>query len=193
MVLYGAMAAGGLASGLIAGWIGAIATSAIAGAATLVIAASQLLWPLLETADKKRDTFALPLADAVQDIDGHSPTLVLVRYDVAGEQEDAFVQQMNAVEHSRRRTGARTWALYQDREDGAWVEVFGVGSWSEHLQQHQTRLTQYDRVVIETAGALAQSVDVNHLIEHDSVAGSRTKPRRKDATVSAGTRQEKTS
>ena len=192
MVLYGAMAAGGLASGLIAGWIGAVATSATAGAATLVVAASQLLWPLLETADKKRDTFALPLADAVNDIDGKSPTLVLVRYDVAEEQEAAFVQQMSAVEHSRRRTGARTWALYQDREDGTWVEAFGVGSWSEHLQQHQTRLTQYDRVVIETAGALALSVDVNHLIEHDSVVGSHTKPRPHHATATAPTRREKT-
>lgn len=166
MVLYGAMAAGGLASGLLAGWIGAIATSAIAGAATLLVTATQLVWPLLETADKKRDTFALPLADAEHDIDGRSPTLVLIRYEVAEENHEAFVTQMSFVEHSRRRTGARTWALYRDREDGTWVEVFGVGSWSEHLQQHQTRLTQYDQVVIEAVAALAQSVEVDHLIEH---------------------------
>lgn len=168
MVLYGAMATGGLVSGIVAGWIGAIVTSAIAGAVTLLVAASQLLWPLLDTADKRRETVTLPLADAVQEVDGTRPTLVLVRYDVAEEQEAAFVQQMGAVEHSRRRTGARTWALYQDREDGTWVEVFGIGSWSEHLQQHRTRLTRYDQVVIETASALARSVDVNHLIEHDT-------------------------
>lgn len=194
MVLYGSMAAGGLTSGVLAGWIGPILTSALAGVATLVVAATQLIWPLLDTADKKRDTFALPLADALQDIDGKSPTLVLVRYIVASEHEEEFVHQMTFVEHSRRRTGARTWTLYQDREDGTWVEVFGVGSWSEHLQQHETRLTKYDQTVIETAGALAESVEVNHLIEFDHIAAAHAaRQRRKKHHRKATQHQGKTS
>lgn len=173
MVLYGSMAAGGLLSGVVAGWVGATAVTAAAGVVTLLVAASQLFWPLLETADKKRETFALPLAEASVDVDGTSPTLVLVRYDVAPENVDAFRAQMRLVEHSRRRTGARTWALYQDREDGGWVEAFGVGSWDEHLQQHRARLTRYDQTVIETAGALANSVEVEHLVETADAAAPR--------------------
>lgn len=173
MVLYGSMAAGGLLSGVAAGWIGATSVTAVAGIATLLVTASQLVWPLLDTADKKRETFALPLAEAAVDVEGTHPTLVLVRYAVAPENVDAFRTQMRLVEHSRRRTGARTWALYQDREDGGWVEAFGVGSWDEHLQQHHARLTRYDQTVIETASELASSVRVEHLVEAADAATPR--------------------
>nr|WP_228507744.1 MFS transporter [Herbiconiux sp. VKM Ac-1786] len=167
MVLFGSLAVGAAGSGGVAGWAGTAITTAAAGIIVIVVTASQLLWPLLPTAEKKRPTAPFPLApDQGADIDPQGLTLVLVRYDVPEENRAAFVEQMRLVEHSRRRTGARTWTLYQDRESpGELVEVFGVGSWQEHLQQHSTRPTQYDDETIHTASALASTIDVHHLIQ----------------------------
>lgn len=167
MVLFGSLGFGAALSGGIAGWVGAAPTTAVAGVLVICVAATQLLWPLLPTEQKKRHTAPLPLAaDNGADIDASAQTLAIVRYDVGETDRLAFLEQMKLVEHSRRRTGARTWALYQDRESpGDLVEVFAVGSWQEHLQQHTSRPTQYDDDTIRAASALASAVDVHHLIQ----------------------------
>lgn len=168
MVLYGSMAAGGLVSGVVAGWMGAVVTCAIAGAVTVVAATTHLIWPLVDSTDMRRTSVALPLktADADAHIDGDGATLVTVRWTVNEKDRAAFIAHASLVERSRRRTGARTWGLYEDREyEQVLVEVFAVGSWQEHLQQHRTRLTPYDQEVLHGADALAQTVDVQHLIQ----------------------------
>ena len=73
---------------------------------------------------------------------------------------------MALVEQSRRRTGARTWDLYDDRErPGFLVEAYTVGSWQEHLSQHHTRTTGYDTEVSDNARKLTSSEPVvEHLI-----------------------------
>lgn len=167
MVFFGALALGAVVGGGIASWTCAPATIAAAGALVILVAASQLRWPLLPTAEKRRLTVPFPLGpDGGADVDPLGQTLVLVRYEIPEEDRTVFVEQMRLVEHSRRRTGARTWTLYQDRESpGHLVEVFGVGSWQEHLQQHTSRPTQYDDETIRSASALATRVDVHHLIQ----------------------------
>ena len=74
---------------------------------------------------------------------------------------------MRPVEESRRRTGARTWNLYDDRERPGWlVEVFEVGSWAEHLSQHTSRTTRYDGDLVEAARSLARTPPtVEHLVD----------------------------
>jgi len=96
--------------------------------------------------------------------------LVLIRYTVAAEHRDEFEQRMDAVGRSRRRTGARDWRLYTDREDPAvLVEAFQVGSWSEHLSQHEERMTEYDRQLLDRARALADGEPVvEHLLEAEA-------------------------
>lgn len=166
MVLFGSMAAGGLLSGVLAGAVGPSTAGVVAGGAVLAVAVTQIFWPLLETADKRRTTFSLSVPDAAQEVDGDAAVLVLVRYAVPDERRTEFIERMILVEHSRRRTGARSWALYRDREDASLlVEAFRVGSWVEHEQQHSSRLTDYDHDVIERAGSLADSVTVDHLVE----------------------------
>ena len=183
MVLFGSLAVGAAASGAIAGWAGIEVTVTAAGGIVIAVATSQLLWPLLPTAEKKRLTAPFPLTpDHGAEIDPEGLTLVLVRYDVPDENQAAFCGEMRLVEHSRRRTGARTWTLYQDRESpGELVEVFGVGSWQEHLEQHSTRPTQYDEETIHAASALASSVDVHHLTQvgHNRVASTATQSARR--------------
>lgn len=167
MVLFGATAVGAALSGSIAGWLGAVLTCLIAGIAVLIVAITQLLWPLLVTDDMRRSAVKLPLADDVvnAEIGDTTETLVSVRFDVADADRDRFLAQMALVELSRRRTGARSWALYDDREHpGILVETFRVGSWQEHLNQHAERLTEYDDDVIRTACDIAQSFEVTHLL-----------------------------
>jgi len=169
MVLFGSLAVGAALSGGIAIWVGTVPTAATAGLLVIIVAATQLAWPLLSTTEKKRPTAPFPLTkDQGAHIDSEAQTLVLVRYDLAAVNRAAFMEQMRVVERSRRRTGARTWALYQDRESPhELVEVFSVGSWQEHLQQHATRPTQYDDETIRAASELAGSVEVHHLIQVD--------------------------
>jgi len=76
------------------------------------------------------------------------------------------------VRQTRRRTGARRWELYDDREDPHTViEAFAVGSWREHLSQHEDRTTGFDQVELEKARALATGQpEVRHLTQIDPAA-----------------------
>jgi MFS family permease len=180
MVLFGSLAAGAAISGLVAAWVGIVATLAASGLIVVVVTASQFVWPLLPTAEKGRPTVPFPLAeDHGVPLDDDAQTLVFVRYAVSDQNRAAFLERMKLVEHSRRRTGARTWTLYGDRESpGVLVEVFTVGSWQEHLQQHSSRPTQYDDETIRAADALADSIDVQHLVEVGDGNRKRTRQER---------------
>jgi len=105
-------------------------------------------------------------------ISDSAETLVLIRYSVEPANRAAFVTQMQVVRHSRRRTGATRWALYDDREDAhVVIEAFAVGSWREHLSQHEDRMTGFDQVELERARALAKGEPhVRHLTEIDPAA-----------------------
>jgi quinol monooxygenase YgiN len=92
--------------------------------------------------------------------------LVIVRYEIADGDRAAFLGAMRTVEQSRRRTGARTWNVYDDREHpGFIIEAFQVGSWQEHLSQHHNRTTGYDAEIVEAARKLSTSPpSVEHLV-----------------------------
>jgi hypothetical protein len=67
-------------------------------------------------------------------------------YRVRPERERSFIEAMARVRDSRLRTGAVRWGLYRDGADrSAFVELFVVPSWEEHLRQHHERLTGTDR------------------------------------------------
>lgn len=179
LVLFGGTAAGSALSGVLGGIYGTVTTVVAAGAVVVVTSSLLVFRPLLST-DKSREVVPMPLtdvppvalpdpadADAVTSgpaADGR--TLVIVRYEVSSEHRDAFIAAMAFVEQSRRRTGARTWDLYDDRErPGVLVEAYTVGSWREHLDQHHSRTTGYDSLVSENARRLASSEPiVEHLI-----------------------------
>jgi MFS family permease len=179
LVLFGSTAGGSAVAGGVAQAVGVIPTSVGAGIVVIVVAASQLVWPLMSTAGKERATVSVPLTD-VPPVDDVPPipisdtaeTLVLVRYTVPATARDAFVAQMQLVHHTRRRTGARRWELYNDREHpDVVVEAFSVGSWREHLSQHEERLTGYDQGVLDTARSFATGAPVvQHLTQVDPSA-----------------------
>jgi len=179
LVLFGSTAGGSALVGVVAQGVGVVPTSVGAGLLVIAVAASQILWPLLSTADKERSVVTIPLTD-VPPVDDVPPlsisdtaeTLVLIRYTVAPADRAAFVAQMQVVGRTRRRTGARRWELYADREEpDVVVEAFAVGSWREHLSQHEDRMTGYDQVGLDKARALASGEpEVRHLTEIDPAA-----------------------
>jgi hypothetical protein len=62
-----------------------------------------------------------------------------------GELHD--IERQTRMRKARLRDGPSAWGLYQDLEDGTrFVETFLVGSWAEHLRQHE-RTTIADRDV----------------------------------------------
>ena len=80
------------------------------------------------------------------------PVLVAVHYTVTPQRQAAFLEAMDHLRRSRRRTGAARWELYRDGEQpDRFVEMFTVPSWEEHLRQHRGRLTGSDQEVEEAA------------------------------------------
>jgi quinol monooxygenase YgiN len=179
LVLFGSTAGGSALVGGIAQAVGVVPTSVGAGAVVVLVAASQLAWPLLSTEDKERGAVTIPLTDvppvddvAPQPIDDGAETLVLIRYTVDPARRADFVELMQVVRKTRRRTGARQWDLYDDREDPTViVEAFSVGSWREHLSQHDDRTTGFDQVELGKARALATGEPrVQHLTRVSSAS-----------------------
>jgi len=84
------------------------------------------------------------------------PVVVTVEYTVAPQRETAFLDAMDRLRQSRRRTGATRWELYRDGDrPDRFIEIFSVASWQEHLHQHEGRLTAADREVEEAALAFS--------------------------------------
>ncbi|MEV0492224.1 MFS transporter [Streptomyces atratus] len=117
------------------------------------------------------------------------PVLVSVVYRIAAANRAAFIDCMDHVARSRRRTGALTWGLYQDGSDpGRFVENYLVASWSEHLAQHHSRLTATDRRHEERARRLlveGTAPEVTHAF--DAAAGA-VVPETGDAMTAPGRR-----
>lgn len=162
VVLYGCTAIGAAVCGAIGQFAGILPVTLTAGIVLLLIAVIYRLRPLVEPNTLSRDARSLPLSevpdpgpDAEAGTDRAS-TLVLVDYNVPESRLSEFVARSQQLENVRRRTGARTWDLYHDRErDDVVTEAFTVGSWDEHLAQHETRLTEFDLQILEAAKAFS--------------------------------------
>lgn len=166
MVVFGASAVGALLSGAVASITDAGTACTVAGILTVLIAGTQLRWPVINGSNLRRDVTSMPFrADQTREpVDDRAATLVIVTYTVAANHRTALLQLLRRVESSRRRTGARRWRTYQERENpDVIVEAFTVGSWREHLEQHETRLTAYDHDLLTEAAALATDTTVRHL------------------------------
>lgn len=194
LVLFGMTAVGAAVTGALAGPLGVGPVMVGCGVLLVLLAALGLARPSISPEGKGRAIVPLPLTDvppvlaeaedgagaadtttaapssgaarpAAADRD-HAPVLVLVRYTVPDDRRPEFEKRMALVARARRRTGARDWSLYADREDTAvMVEAFTLGSWQEHVSQHLDRTTEYDAGVLERARELAEGEPVaEHLI-----------------------------
>ena len=170
LVLFGSTAIGAALAGIVATPLGVVGVLAGAGALTalsaLLVAVSA--FPVLT--DRQRAVAPMPLGDVAFVPDDHTAatgeTLVLVHWTVPPDHVDAFRAAAVLLGHSRRRTGARDWNLYVDTVAGpdAWVEAFRVGSWQEHVDQHEVRQTGDDAKTLDAVRAVAGEPRVEHLV-----------------------------
>jgi MFS family permease len=80
------------------------------------------------------------------------PVQVQVEYVVPPENYGEWRSAMDGMRRSRLRSGAIRWELYRvgERAD-TYLEIFTVPSWTEHLRQHEVRLTAEDQAIEEHA------------------------------------------
>lgn len=85
------------------------------------------------------------------------PVMVTVEYDVAPEKSEAFAAAIYEYGRERKRDGAYAWGIFRDTaNENRYIETFLVGSWVEHLRQHE-RVTKADRVLEQRVRALVRS------------------------------------
>jgi MFS family permease len=173
-VVFGSMALGSFAWGYVAAHVGLTATYLFAAAG--LVAAVPLSWRWrLQTGDGIDLSPALHwhsprLAREVQDDSG--PILLTVRYVLAGEDPDPFLDFIEEIGQQRKRDGAYAWGVFADvAQKGVYLETFLVGSWLEarHLR---ARVTNADRArEVEMSDLLAEPPTLTLLLSSDAERG----------------------
>jgi quinol monooxygenase YgiN len=154
----GSMTVGAVVWGVVAEGVGLLVT--FLGAACLMVAGvvAGVVWKVPETGHLDREPAVYwpePQMAFDPELDS-GPVLVTVEYTITSEREAAFLEAMNHLHQSRRRTGATRWELYRDADQpNRFIELFSVSSWEEHLRQHEGRLTAADQEVEEAALAFS--------------------------------------
>lgn len=166
LAFYAPTAVSAAALGLLAARFGSGLIMGVAGAVTIALAVSHVRWRLPDTEGIGRDIVPIPGGAPDHLEDENEGVLVLIGYTVMPEDREQFFAVMPALEQSRLRTGARTWTLYRDPVDGdRMIEAYFVGSWREHLSQHEARTTEFDGDLVEQARRLSVGEPtVEHLV-----------------------------
>ncbi len=138
MVFNGAMAAGSLGWGLVAGQAG-LPVTLLVGAAGLVAVSfifHRVKLPAGEADLQPSNHWPEPLlAEPVAHDRG--PVMVQIEYRIHKHDLPAFLQAMQHLSAERRRDGAYAWGVAEHTgEPGRVIEWFLVESWAEHLRQH---------------------------------------------------------
>ena len=167
LVLFGSTAAAAAAWGTVADGLG-LRTAYVAAAVLLAVgAAAGMMLPLHDTSGLDPEPARFwPDPHVELDVTEH-PGAVLVSntYTIRSEDRATFLAHAPALRLMRRRTGGTAWGLYVDAADPSrYVELYKVGSWAEHLRQHEGRLTRSDREIDLRARALSERpTEVVHL------------------------------
>lgn len=168
-VFFGAMTAGSLAWGQVAGTLGLDSAHFIAAAGLFLIVPLTWRWKLQTGAGVDMSPSmhwpAPILAGEVENDRG--PVMVTVEYRIDPTKAADFAATMDGLASERQRDGAYAWGLFEDAaEPGRWLEYFLVDSWLEHLRQHE-RVTASDQDVQDKARAFHIGTEppaVRHLI-----------------------------
>jgi MFS family permease len=154
----GSMTVGSLLWGLIAEGLGLRLTFFVAAGVMMTGVVAGVFWRLPEAGHLDSELAVYwPEARLVVDPEPDTgPVLVTVEYVVSPDREAAYLEAMDQLRQSRRRTGATRWELYRDGDrPNRFIELFSVPSWEEHLRQHEGRLTAADQEVEEAALAFS--------------------------------------
>ncbi|MFD7154923.1 MFS transporter [Kribbella sp. NPDC059898] len=175
MVFLGGQGVGALIWGLLAAALGASTTLLVSGVLLLVGAVSLVVLPIHSRTGELDRTVVQPwpapeiaiLTATAEALDPRAgPVLVEVSYHVPPENAEQFRAALAKVGVSRQRTGARRWSTYRDvSSPDLYIEVFEVATWSEHLRQHNERITGSDADLYRAAAELAlEAPRTRHLL-----------------------------
>jgi MFS family permease len=172
IMFFGGQALGSVAWGLVAEYLGLVATFLASAALTAIGTATVRIWPLFDTRHLNRDSVVYwpePTLGVEPD-PAAGPIVVSVTYTVAPENEQTFLEAMRHVRRSRMRTGAVRWGIFRAGERPEHlVELYVVPTWDEHLRQHTGRLTGTDRDIEVRARDLSDPPPfVTHLLPPES-------------------------
>jgi MFS family permease len=167
---YGAMTAGSLVWGHVAELTTtqtSLAAAALLGAAAALCAARL---PLPSGTEDLSPSLHWPEPAAPAEALGAGPVMVTVEYQVAAKDVPAFTADIEALGLSRRRDGAYAWGVFRDSEvAGRFLEYFLVGSWLDHMRQHQ-RVSHADQALqarIRSLHARRDPPKVSHYLSLD--------------------------
>lgn len=168
MVFMGTMALGAPLWGQVAQWFGLSVAIWAAAALMAAFAVVGLFLKLPESGDLDRTPVSY-WSDAGALIDPSvetGPVAVTVEMIVPPENEEEFLEAMQAMRRSRLRSGAVRWDLWRVAEEpGTFLEVFVVPSWDEHLRQHDGRMTAEDEAIEQRAFSFTSGAPVGrHLV-----------------------------
>ncbi len=155
VIFQGAGALGSAAFGVLAQSTGLTKALLIAAAGLALVAVAGVWLPFRAISpDELLPAGDWPDPQLVDANPGDGPVLVTVEYRPRPGLEQALVDGLHAGRHARRRTGAVSWRVWRDASDpGRILEQFVVGSWDEHLRQHE-RVTLRDQRRLDEINAM---------------------------------------
>jgi MFS family permease len=167
-VFFGALSLGSVIWGNVAGLLGLPGSHFAAAAAAVATVPLTWSWKLQTGAGLDlAPSMHWPAPIPAQEIEyNRGPVLVTVEYRIDPKDRNAFLACMDELARERRRDGAYRWSVFEDAaEEGRFVETFLIGSWLEHLRQHE-RVTNADRLLQDTIARfnIAGTPKVTHLI-----------------------------
>lgn len=167
MVFFGAMTAGSVAWGEIAGVVGLAPAHFIAAAGALLAIPLTRHWKLQTSAQLDlAPSMHWPDPIVTQSVEEDAgPVMVSIEYRIEPKNRDAFLVAIGRVAEERKRDGAYAWGVFEDIADRRrFVETFLVESWVEHLRQHR-RVTNADRLLQDHLHRyLSAKPEVTHMI-----------------------------
>jgi len=170
-VFFGCLALGSVAWGEVAAWVGLPAAHFLAAAGAVIAIPLTWRWKLQTGAGVDLTPsmhWPAPITKEAIDED-RGPVLIMVEYRIDPKNRAAFLKALARLEDQRRRDGAYTWGVFDDAaEEGHIVETFLVGSWMEHMRQHE-RVTNADRIIQDAVDGfhLGGAPKVTHFVAAD--------------------------
>jgi hypothetical protein len=147
----GALAGGGACWGLLAE-VSSLPTALLLSAAGMTLTAAALNRLRLPSDERDLTPAGQWPGVAEQPQGDLGPVLVLVHYNIARKDRDAWLHIVTRLAGERRRDGAHAWGVTEDASDPSHlVEWFLTESWNEHLRHH-LRVSVADADVQHEAG-----------------------------------------
>jgi MFS family permease len=173
--VFGGMAGGSWAWGVIAENFGADRAMCVAAVLLVIGALAGLSVPLPDSTDLNLDPLNRFTEPALRlDLKQRSgPIMIMVDYEIAQSDVPEFLAAMSARRRIRIRDGAQQWALLRDLENpDVWTETYHVPTWVEYVRHHERR-TQADAESYERLVKLHRGKErpkVHRMIERQAIS-----------------------